>query len=70
MLSAAISLLAGGEPGARLEGEAALLDALAAGAAMVLDDAADFGRTDRLHHWLVGLLVFAACLLVVAASWE
>jgi hypothetical protein len=49
------------------EALAAALDMLAAGAAMMLDDARDVGRFDRLHHWQVGALLAVAATLLLPA---
>jgi hypothetical protein len=45
----------------------AAVDALATGLAMVADDLADLGRLDRLHHWLVGLLLVAVAIIALVA---
>jgi hypothetical protein len=50
-----------------------LIDMLATGAAMMLDDARDVGRLDRLHHWQIGALLAVAATLflpVLILSYE
>lgn len=47
------------------EAVANLLEAIASGVAMALHDAADFGLLDRLHHWLIGVVLVVAALLAL-----
>jgi len=75
----AVGALARGDPAAlaralarlrglpRGEALAAALDMLAAGAAMMLDDARDVGRFDRLHHWQGGAFLAVAATLLLPA---
>jgi len=41
------------------------LDALATGLAMLGDDIHDFGLFDRLHHWIIGLIVLIAGIAIL-----
>lgn len=44
---------------------------MAVGAAALADDAGDLGRVDRVHHWLVGLILIAlSILLLCAVVWD
>ena len=42
------------------------MDMIATGTAMLMDDIADFGKTDRPHHWMWGLILAVAGALLVA----
>lgn len=44
---------------------AAAVDAIASGASILLDDARDLGRLDRPHHWLWGLALVLAGMLIL-----
>lgn len=47
---------------------AAAVEAIASGAAMVLHDAADLGLLDRVHHWIIGLLLLILALVALLVS--
>jgi hypothetical protein len=39
------------------EAYAAAIDAITTGFAMIIDDVKDIGLLDRLHHWIIGLVI-------------
>jgi hypothetical protein len=41
------------------------IDAISAGASMIVDDIMDFGMLDRVHHWLVGLIVLVLGIIAL-----
>jgi hypothetical protein len=44
------------------------IDAVATGASMIVDDIADLGRFDRVHHWHWGLLLLVLGLVAIAVA--
>jgi len=44
------------------------IDAIATGLAMVFDDLADYGRADRIHHWIVGIVLVAIGVVALAVT--
>jgi len=41
------------------------VDMVATGLAMIADDILDFGKLDRLHHWLLGLILVIVGIVVL-----
>jgi hypothetical protein len=41
------------------------VDMVTTGLAMVADDILDFGKLDRLHHWLLGLILVIVGIVVL-----
>jgi len=41
------------------------VDALSAGASMLIDDIMDVGRFDRIHHWMWGVLLIIVGIIVL-----
>lgn len=44
------------------------IDMMATGAAMIMDDIADFPRLDRPHHWMWGLLFIIMGIVIIAIA--
>jgi len=47
------------------EAVARAADMAAAGLAMIVDDIRDFGRVERPHHWIWGLILLVAGVLLL-----
>jgi len=43
-----------------------VLDMIVTGTTMIADDIADFGRLDRPHHWLWGVILVVAGVVALA----
>jgi hypothetical protein len=41
------------------------VDMVTTGLAMIADDILDFGKLDRLHHWLLGLILVIVGIVVL-----
>jgi hypothetical protein len=44
------------------------VDAISTGASMIMDDIMDFGKVDRVHHWLVGLVLLIAGVIALVVA--
>jgi hypothetical protein len=44
------------------------IDMITTGAAMIVDDIADFPRLDRPHHWLWGLIFIIVGIVIMAIA--
>jgi hypothetical protein len=44
------------------------IDALSAGASMLIDDIMDVGKFDRVHHWMWGVILIIVGIIVLAVT--